>query len=168
MSTLPDTLTHLLFKMCMTSFQTSADVRKNLCGHLLFTSMLSLKSEISAKVHSKNKKNPSQNFIQAYLRRAADVRKQTTPADMEKCPQKSAGFDKGTDICGFLVDIHQLPQKFRQMYADVHSICKTCCRHCRYRKDNLANQNFLVGQFGQINISQQFFAPLSQRLPGSL
>ena len=76
----------------------------------------------------KKKKNKSEFYTsfcgrpQAYLRRAADARKQTTPADMEKCPQKSAGFDKGTDICGFLVDIHQLPQKFRQMYADVH-IC---------------------------------------------
>ena len=42
---------------------------------------------------------------QAYLRRAADVRKKIAPADKEKCPQKSAGFDESMDICGFLLDI---------------------------------------------------------------
>ena len=51
------------------------------------------------------KKKQGQNFTQAYLRRAADVRKKIAPADMEKCPQKSAGFDKGMHICGFLADI---------------------------------------------------------------
>ena len=35
---------------------------------------------------------------QAYLGRVADIRKKIAPADTEKFPQKSAGFDKGTDI----------------------------------------------------------------------
>ena len=47
---------------------------------------------------------------QANLHRAADIRKKIAPADTEKCPQKSAGFDRGTDICGFVADICGLPQ----------------------------------------------------------
>ena len=73
---------------------------------------------MSAKVRSE-KKTKSEFYAsfcrrpQAYLGRVADIRKKIAPADTEKCPQKSAGFDKGTDICGFVVDIcghRQLPQ----------------------------------------------------------
>ena len=68
------------------------------------------KSKMSAKGRMK-KKTKSEFYAsfcrrpQAYLRRAADVRKKIAPADTEKCPQKSAGFDKGKDICGFVADI---------------------------------------------------------------
>ena len=69
------------------------------------------KSKMSAKVCMK-KKTKSDVYVP----------KKIAPADMEKCPQKSAGFDKGTDVCGFVADICQLTQKFTQMYAEV-SIC---------------------------------------------
>ena len=74
------------------------------------------KSKMSAKVRSEKKQ--SQNFTQAF----ADVRMLTDMialADMEKCPQKSAGFDKGTDICGFLGDICEHMPTSSKSYTNV-------------------------------------------------
>ena len=125
--TLPDILTHLLFKMCMTIFQKSADVHKNLCGHLQFTSMPNLFCP-KCPHKSATKKKQSEFYTsfcgrpQANLHRAADVRKKIAPADTEKCPQKSAGFDRGTDICGFVADICGHTPTSTMIYAEVR-IC---------------------------------------------
>ena len=56
------------------------------------------KSKISQKSTAKKNKVSFCGRQEAYLRRAADVLKKIAPADTEKCPQKSSGFDKGTDI----------------------------------------------------------------------
>ena len=53
------------------------------------------------------------------MRRAADVHKKIAPADTEKCPQKSAGFDKGMDICGFVADICGHTLTSAMIYANV-------------------------------------------------
>ena len=45
--------------------------------------------------------------------------KKIAPADTEKCPQKSAGFDKGTDICGFVADICKNMPTSAEIYANV-------------------------------------------------
>ena len=53
------------------------------------------------------------------MRRAADVLKKIAPAHTEKCPQKSTGFDKGTDICGFVADICGHTPTSAKIYANV-------------------------------------------------
>ena len=53
------------------------------------------------------------------MRRAADVRKKIAPDDMEKCPQKSPGFDKGTVIYGFVADICGHTPTSAMIYANV-------------------------------------------------
>ena len=125
MCTLPDILTHLLFKMCMTSFQKSTDVRKNLCGHMQFTSMPNLFKVQNVRKSPHEKKTKSEFYAsfcgrpQAFLRRAADVRKKIAPAHTEKCLQKSAGFDKGMDICGFVADICGHTPTSTKIYSNV-------------------------------------------------
>ena len=79
-----------------------------------FTSMPNLFLVQNVRKSPQRKKN-SQNFTQAF----ADVRKKIAPADTEKCPQKSAGFDKGTDICGFVADICGHKPTSAMIYANV-------------------------------------------------
>ena len=78
---------------------------------------------MSAKVCSERKQSEFYasfcGRLQAYLRRAADVCKKIATADTEKCPQKSAGFDKGTDICGFVADIYGHTPTSVMIYANV-------------------------------------------------
>ena len=109
----------------MIIFQKSADVRKNFCGHMQFTSMPNL--SLSPKcLQQKNTKSEFYTSFcgrpQANLHRAADVRKKIAPADTEKCPQKSAGFDRGTDICGFVANICGHTPTSAMIYAEVR-IC---------------------------------------------
>ena len=59
------------------------------------------------------------------MHRAADVRKKIAPVDTEKCPQKSAGFDRGTDICGFVADICGHTPTSAMIYAEV----RICLQH---------------------------------------
>ena len=67
--TLPDILNyHLLFKMCMTSLQTSTDISKNLCGHSQFTSML-LKFFKATKLSKYEMSAPKTKFSAGKCRR---------------------------------------------------------------------------------------------------
>ena len=68
-----------------------------------FTSMPNLFLVQNVRKSPQRKKN-SQNFTQAFA---------------EKCPQKSAGFDKGTDICGFVADICGHKPTSAMIYANV-------------------------------------------------
>ena len=105
----------------------SARICADICS--LLQCLIFSKSKMSAQVRNKKKKKKkkSQNFTQAFfcgrplanLHRAADVRKNIAPADTEKCPQKSAGFDRGTDICGFVADICGHTPTSAMIYAEV-------------------------------------------------
>ena len=69
------------------------------------------KSKMSAKVRMKKNKV---RILRKLLRMFAGLL-----AHMEKCPQKSTGFDKGTDICGFVADICRHTPTSAKIYANV-------------------------------------------------
>ena len=102
----------------------SARICADICS--LLQCLIFSKSKMSAL--SQQKKTKSEFYTsfcgrpQANLHRAADVRKKIAPADTEKCPQKSAGFDRGTDICGFVADICGHMPTSAMIYAEVR-IC---------------------------------------------
>ena len=103
----------------------SSRICADICS--LLQCLIFSKSKMSAQVRNK-KKTKSEFYTsfcgrpQANLHRAADVRKTIAPADTEKCPQKSAGFDRGRDICGFVADICGHTPTSAMIYAEVR-IC---------------------------------------------
>ena len=109
------------------SLQMSARICADICS--LLQCLIFSKSKMSAQVRNKKKKKTKSEFYtsfcgrpQANLHRAVDVRKKIAPADTEKCLQKSAGFDRGTDICGFVADICWHTPTSAMIYAEVR-IC---------------------------------------------
>ena len=102
----------------------SARICADICS--LLQCLIFSKSKMSAQVHNKKKQSEFYTSFcgrpQANLHRAADIRKKIAPADTEKCSQKSAGFDRGTDICGFVADICGHMPTSAMIYAEVR-IC---------------------------------------------
>ena len=102
----------------------SARICADICS--LLQCLIFSKSKISARPQQKKTKSEFYTSFcgrpQANLHSAADVRKKIAPADTEKCPQKSAGFDRGTDICGFVADICGHTPTSAMIYTEVR-IC---------------------------------------------
>ena len=112
---------------CVWQYFRSPQMSARICADIrsLLQCLIFSKSKMSAKVRSPKKKTKSEFYTsfcrcpQAYLHRAADVCKKIALAETEKCQQKSAGFDKGTDICGFVADICVHTPTSSMIYANV-------------------------------------------------